>query len=108
VSRTPLFEQVGCVGAKRMRRRRLHPGDRLPAPGKWRHPLRNLHTVLHAWNTVLHAYQDLREEGLVANGVIRGRLVTTLPADGVSSFRILPLAGSRSGAGTVADVTASS
>jgi GntR family transcriptional regulator len=70
VSDTPLFEQLAASVRTDTAAGRLHPGDWLPAA---REVAASLGVNLH---TVLHAYQDLREEGLVEMRRGRGAVVT--------------------------------
>jgi GntR family transcriptional regulator len=70
VSDTPLFEQLAASVRTDAAAGRLQPGDRLPAA---REVAASLGVNLH---TVLHAYQDLREEGLVEMRRGRGAVVT--------------------------------
>ena len=66
----PLFEQLAASVRTDAAAGRLQPGDRLPAA---REVAASLGVNLH---TVLHAYQDLREEGLVEMRRGRGAVVT--------------------------------
>ena len=69
-SDAPLFEQLAATVRTDAAAGRLQPGDRLPAA---REVAASLGVNLH---TVLHAYQDLREEGLVEMRRGRGAVVT--------------------------------
>ncbi len=69
-SDVPLFEQLAASVRTDAAAGRLQPGDRLPAA---REVAASLGVNLH---TVLHAYQDLREEGLVEMRRGRGAVVT--------------------------------
>lgn len=71
-SSQPLFEQVAGSIRAEVAAGRLRAGDRLPAAREVAHGLDlNVHTVLHA-------YQALRDEGLVE--LRRGRGATITPA----------------------------
>jgi GntR family transcriptional regulator len=70
LAEAPLFEQLAASVRTDAAAGRLQPGDRLPAAREVAAALGvNLHTVLHA-------YQDLREEGLVEMRRGRGAVVT--------------------------------
>jgi GntR family transcriptional regulator len=69
-SDAPLFEQLAASVRTDAAAGRLQPGDRLPSA---REVAASLGVNLH---TVLHAYQDLREEGLVDMRRGRGAVVT--------------------------------
>lgn len=69
-SDAPLFEQLAASVRTDAAAGRLRPGDRLPGA---RELAASLGVNLH---TVLHAYQDLREEGLVDMRRGRGAVVT--------------------------------
>jgi GntR family transcriptional regulator len=69
-SDAPLFEQLAVSVRTNAAAGRLQPGDRLPAA---RQVAESLGVNLH---TVLHAYQDLRQEGLVDMRRGRGAVVT--------------------------------
>jgi GntR family transcriptional regulator len=69
-SDAPLFEQLATSVRADAAAGRLRPGDRLPAA---REVAASLGVNLH---TVLHAYQDLRDEGLVEMRRGRGAVVT--------------------------------
>lgn len=69
-SDVPLFAQIAASVRADAVARRLRPGDRLPSA---RVVAAALDVNLH---TVLHAYQQLREEGLVSMHRGRGAVVT--------------------------------
>lgn len=69
-SDVPLFEQLAAGVRVDVAEGRLHPGDRLPAA---REVAESLGVNLH---TVLRAYQELREEGLVDMRRGRGAVIT--------------------------------
>lgn len=70
----PLFEQVAASVRSLIAAGRLRAGDRLP-------PAREIAAALDVnLHTVLHAYQDLREEGLIDLRRGRGAVVTTAAA----------------------------
>ncbi len=66
----PLFDQLAASVRAEMARGALAPGDRLPAA---REVAASLDVNIH---TVLHAYQGLRDEGLVDLRRGRGAVVT--------------------------------
>jgi GntR family transcriptional regulator len=66
----PLFAQVAAAARSQIAQGELRPGDRLPAA---RDVASGLGVNLH---TVLHAYQVLRDEGLVDLRRGRGAVVT--------------------------------
>ncbi|HEX7658574.1 MAG TPA: GntR family transcriptional regulator [Pseudonocardiaceae bacterium] len=102
VSEAPLFAQLAASVRKDVAAGRLQPGDRLPAAREVAAALGvNLHTVLHA-------YQDLREEGLVDMRRGRGAVVTDA-AKPLASLRseILALARSARALGLSPDAIAS-
>ncbi len=69
-SDVPLFAQIAASVRADALARRLRPGDRLPSAREVAAALdANLHTVLHA-------YQQLRDEGLVSMHRGRGAVVT--------------------------------
>lgn len=69
-SSVPLFEQLAAAVRAELARGVLRPGDRLPAA---RDLAASLDINIH---TVLRAYQDLRDEGLVDLRRGRGAIVT--------------------------------
>jgi DNA-binding transcriptional regulator YhcF (GntR family) len=69
-SGTPLFEQLAASVRGELARGTLRPGDRLPAA---REVAASLDVNVH---TVLRAYQDLRDEGLLDLRRGRGAVVT--------------------------------
>lgn len=70
-SARPLFEQVAASVRADIVAGRLLPGDRLPSAREVAEALEiNLHTVLHA-------YQQLRDEGLIDLRRGRGAVVST-------------------------------
>src|SRR6478752_7539950 len=69
-SDAPLFEQLAASVRTDAAAGRLQPGDRLPSA---REVAASLGVNLH---TVLHAYQDLRGEGLIEMRRGRGAVVT--------------------------------
>jgi GntR family transcriptional regulator len=98
----PLFEQLAASVRTDAAAGRLQPGDRLPAAREVAAALGvNLHTVLHA-------YQDLREEGLVDMRRGRGAVVTAA-AEPLASLHseILALARSARALGLSPDAIAS-
>jgi len=69
-SEAPIFEQLAASVRSEVARGALVPGDRLPAARELAESLDiNIHTVLHA-------YQDLRDEGLVDLRRGRGAVIT--------------------------------
>lgn len=71
---SPLFAQIAASIRMDAAAGRTKPGDRLPAARELAHALEvNLHTVLHA-------YQQLRDEGLVDLRPGRGAVVTSAVA----------------------------
>lgn len=101
-SDAPLFAQLAASVRTDAAAGRLRPGDRLPAA---REVAASLGINLH---TVLHAYQDLREEGLVDMRRGRGAVVTDA-AEPLASLHseILALARSARVLGLSADAIAS-
>lgn len=74
-SSEPLFAQLATQVRGAVLRGELAPGTRLPAA---RDLARSLDVNLH---TVLHAYQDLRDEGLIELRRGRGAVVAERAAD---------------------------
>lgn len=73
-SDVPLFAQLSASVRADVAAGRLHPGDRLPAA-------REIAAALGVnTHTVLHAYQELRDEGLVDLRRGRGAIVTEAAA----------------------------
>jgi len=70
-SSVPLFEQLAAAVRTELGRGALRPGDRLPAA---RDLAASLDVNIH---TVLRAYQDLRDDGLVDLRRGRGAIVAT-------------------------------
>ena len=71
-SEAPIFEQLAASVRAEVARGTLVPGDRLPSARELAESLEvNLHTVLHA-------YQELRDEGLVDLRRGRGAVITEL------------------------------
>jgi len=69
-SEAPIFEQLAASVRAEVARGTLVPGDRLPSARELAESLEvNLHTVLHA-------YQELRDEGLVDLRRGRGAVIT--------------------------------
>jgi GntR family transcriptional regulator len=101
-SDAPLFEQLAASVRIDAAAGRLQPGDRLPSA---REVAASLGINLH---TVLHAYQDLREEGLVDMRRGRGAVVTDA-AEPLASLHseILALARSARRLGLSPDAIAS-
>ncbi len=99
---TPIFEQLAASVRNEAASGKLKPGDRLPSA---REVAASLGVNLH---TVLHAYQDLREEGLVEMRRGRGAVVTD-GAEQLASLHaeILALAGSAHALGLSPDAIAS-
>jgi GntR family transcriptional regulator len=101
-SDTALFEQLAASVRTDAAAGRLHPGDRLPSAREVASALGvNLHTVLHA-------YQDLREEGLIEMRRGRGAVVTDV-AEPLASLHseVLALARSARALGLSPDAIAS-
>lgn len=73
-SGVPLFDQLAASVRTEIARGALRPGDRLPAA---RDLAASLDVNVH---TVLHAYQDLRDEGLVDLRRGRGAVVVDTAA----------------------------
>ena len=102
LAEAPLFEQLAASVRIDAAAGRLQPGDRLPAAREVAAALGvNLHTVLHA-------YQNLREEGLVEMRRGRGAVVTAA-AEPLASLHsaILALARSARALGLSPDAIAS-
>ena len=101
-SDAPLFAQLAASVRTDAAAGRLLPGDRLPSA---REVAASLGVNLH---TVLHAYQDLRDEGLVEMRRGRGAVVTDA-AEPLASLhsQILALASSARALGLSADAIAS-
>lgn len=102
LSEAPLFEQLAASVRAEVAAGGLQPGDRLPAARELATSLGiNLHTVLHA-------YQDLRDEGLIDMRRGRGAVVTTA-AEPLASLHseILALARSARRLGLSPDAIAS-
>jgi len=77
----PLFEQVGSAVRLAVIRGEVSPGERLPAA-------RDLAEALDVnVNTVLHAYRDLREEGLLELHRGRGATVSAHAARDFARLR---------------------
>jgi len=74
-SEVPLFAQIAASVRADAVAGRLNPGDRLPSA---REVAAALDVNLH---TVLHAYQQLRDEGLLHMHRGRGAVVTAAAAD---------------------------
>ena len=69
-SEAPIFEQLAASVRAEVARGSLVPGDRLPSAREVSEALEvNIHTVLHA-------YQELRDEGLVDLRRGRGAVIT--------------------------------
>ena len=69
-SEVPIFDQLAASVRAEVARGTLRPGDRLPAARELAESLDiNIHTVLHA-------YQELRDEGLVDLRRGRGAVIT--------------------------------
>lgn len=100
-SDTPLFEQVAGSLRGDMASGALKPGDRLP-------PARDVAAALGVnVHTVLHAYQDLRDEGLVDMRRGRGAVVAdaALALSGLTPM-ILELGARAAERGMTADALA--
>lgn len=77
----PLFEQLASQVRAAVIRGELSPGDRLPSARELAASLEiNLHTVLHA-------YQDLRDEGLIELRRGRGAVVADRSAQDFTRLR---------------------
>lgn len=101
-SGVPLFDQLAASVRAEIARGALKPGDRLPAA---RDVAASLDVNIH---TVLHAYQDLRDEGLIELRRGRGAIVTAdaqVPAAVVAAVAALVAEARRSGVG-LASLTA--
>ncbi|MBG0739528.1 GntR family transcriptional regulator [Paeniglutamicibacter antarcticus] len=102
LSEAPLFAQLAASVRTAAAAGRLRPGDRLPAA---REMAASLGVNLH---TVLHAYQDLRAEGLVDMRRGRGAVVTDAAGPLASLHsEILALSRSARGLGLSPDAIAS-
>ncbi len=91
-----IYDQIAASVRAAATRGALHPGDRLPAARELAEALDvNVHTVLRA-------YQDLRDEGLVDLRRGRGAVVTDAAARGASlleAVRVLVADARREGVG---------
>ena len=101
-SETPLFEQVAASVRLDAATGRLVPGDRLPSAREVASALDvNLHTVLRA-------YQDLRDEGLVTMRRGRGAVLTEMAGQLTQIHReVLDLVRRARGLGLSAETLAS-
>lgn len=98
-SEAPIFEQLAASVRAEVARGALVPGDRLPAA---RDLADSLDVNIH---TVLHAYQALRDEGLVDLRRGRGAVITDQAVAGVElhgSVRELVAEARRLGVGAPA------
>lgn len=77
----PLFQQLADQVRTAAARRELRPGERLPAA---RDLADSLDISLH---TVLHAYQELRNEGLIELRRGRGAVLTSAAAQDLNHLR---------------------
>jgi GntR family transcriptional regulator len=77
----PLFAQLAAAVRRALARGELRVGERLPAARELAESLGlNMHTVLHG-------YQQLRDEGLVELRRGRGAVVTAEAVDGLAALR---------------------
>ena len=96
----PLFEQVSAAVRAQIAAGEARPGDRLP-------PARDLASGLGInVHTVLHAYQDLRDEGLVDLRRGRGAIVTDAAGAVTQLHRDIEQLGKRAAALGMAPATA--
>ncbi|MGC4174479.1 GntR family transcriptional regulator [Demequina sp.] len=99
-SPAPLFEQVAAAVRAQIAQGDVRPGDRLPPA---RDVAQGLGVNLH---TVLHAYQDLRDEGLIELRRGRGAVVTDAAGAVAQLQRDIAELGRRAAALGVAPSTA--
>ena len=77
----PLYLQLGAQVHVALARGELHPGDRLP-------PARELAGLLDLnMHTVLHAYQQLRDDGVIELRRGRGAVVIQAAPEGIDDVR---------------------